>query len=160
MTWVNWKSHKLSSRTKSRRIFSHPLVTLSSSTLHLCIRKIIPKYIQSLYHRMHSEIVQSYVIQYSFVHFSLYKQTGYCAVCFSDVFHSNEKVLPILCEHSLSQWRPKSWVEPHYSVFLSRRLHTSGWSISRVINKITLVRFWQASVIAANELTTSEINQS
>lgn len=51
-------------------------------------------------------------------------------------------------------------VQPHYSVFLARRLHASGWSISRVINKITLARFWQASVIAANELSTSKINQS
>ena len=56
--------------------------------------------------------------------------------------------------------KPELQVQPHYSVFLARRLHTSGWSISRVINKITLARFWQASVIAANELSTSKINQS
>lgn len=79
---------------------------------------------------------------------------------FSDVSLANEKVLPILGEHSMSLWKLEFQVQPHYSVFLARRLHTSGWSISRVINKITLARFWQASVIAANELSTSKINQS
>lgn len=75
-------------------------------------------------------------------------------------FFANEKVLTIPCKRSMSLWKQEFQVEPHYSVFLARRLHTSGWSISRVINKITLARFWQASVIAANELSTSQINQS
>lgn len=42
---------------------------------------------------------------------------------------------------------------------LLRHPHTSHWSISVVISKITLVCFWQASVIAANEHSTSYINQ-
>ncbi len=79
---------------------------------------------------------------------------------FSDVSLANEKVLTSLREHSMSLWKLEFQVQAHYSVFLARRLHTSGWSISRVINKITLARFWQASVIAANELSTSKINQS
>lgn len=79
---------------------------------------------------------------------------------FSDVSLANDQVLTILSQHSMSLWKLEVQVQPHYSVFLARRLHTSGWSISRVINKITLARFWQASVIAANELSTSQINQS
>lgn len=73
---------------------------------------------------------------------------------------ANEKVSTVLSEHPMSLWKLRFRVQPRYSVFLARRLHTSGWSISRVINKITLARFWQASVIAANELSTSQINQS
>lgn len=79
---------------------------------------------------------------------------------FPDLSLANDKILTILSEHSMSLWKLEFQVQPHYSVFLARRLHTSGWSISRVINKITLARFWQASVIAANELSTSKINQS
>lgn len=81
-------------------------------------------------------------------------------IFFPDVSLANEDVLTVLIALSMSLWKREFQVQPHYSVFLARRLHTSGWSISRVINKITLVHFWQASVIATNELSTSQINQS
>lgn len=45
---------------------------------------------------------------------------------FSDVLLANDKVLTILSEHSMSLWKPEFQVQPHYSVFLARRLHTSG----------------------------------
>ena len=75
---------------------------------------------------------------------------------FSDLTLDNEEVL--IRAMSLRKLRFK--VESHYSVSLARRLHISGWSSSGVIKKINLEQFWQASVIAANELSTSTLNQS
>lgn len=45
---------------------------------------------------------------------------------FPDVSLANEDVLTVLIALSMSLWKREFQVQPHYSVFLARRLHTSG----------------------------------